>query len=184
MRREAERRGFDGARRRVVLGDGAAWIWGLSAEMFPGAIQIVDLFHAKQHLWAVSKALHQDDPARIEAWAETRCAELEAGRLDAVLTVLRSVPGCEPARLCAEYIARNRDRMRYAAFRAQGLCLGSGVVEAGCKSACGTRLKRAGMHWTVDGANAILALRCCILSGRYEDYWAYRSAQTAPASKT
>ena len=58
--------------------------------------------------------------------------------------------------------------MRYPAFRARGLCVATGVVEAGCKHAVGARLKRAGMHWSVDGANAIIALRCCILSGRFE----------------
>ena len=65
--------------------------------------------------------------------------------------------------------------MRYRDFRAAGLCIGSGVVEAGCKTVVGNRLKRAGMHWTVTGANAILALRCCMLSGRYEEFWEHRS---------
>ena len=71
---------------------------------------------------------------------------------------------------------RNRDRMRYAEFRAAGLCVGSGVVESGCKSIVGSRLKQSGMKWTVNGANAILSLRCCIKSRRYEDFWESRSA--------
>ena len=167
---------IESAARRMVLGDGAAWIWNLSSEQFPGAIQIVDLWHAKEHLWEVSKALHAGDAGRVEAWARARCHELEAGRLDYLLQVLRSRAGhCEPAQRCADYVERNRDRMRYAAFRAQGLCVASGVVEAGCKTVIGTRLKRAGMHWTVAGANAIIALRCCKLSGRYEDFWESRS---------
>ena len=66
--------------------------------------------------------------------------------------------------------------MRYPAFRASGLCVATGVVEAGCKHAIGARLKRAGMHWSVTGANAILALRCCILSGRFEGFWERRNA--------
>ena len=65
--------------------------------------------------------------------------------------------------------------MRYPVFRAQGLFVGSGVVEAGCKTVVATRLKRSGMFWTVCGANAIIALRCCRLSGRFEDYWEARS---------
>ena len=98
VRREAERRGFPDAARRVVLGDGAAWIWNLSSEQFPGAIQIVDLWHAKEHLWEVSKALHAGDAGRVEAWARARCHELEADRLDYLLQVLRSRAGhCEPA---------------------------------------------------------------------------------------
>ena len=179
--REAVRRGFPRARRRVVLGDGAAWIWNICQEHFPGAIQIVDLYHSKEHLWAVARQLHPGDQTRREAWAEAQCAALEDGRLDEVLTTLRSATGCEEALKCAAYIQGNRQRMRYDAFRAAGLCVGSGVLEAGCKSTVCTRLKRPGMHWTVAGANAIISLRCCVLSGRYEDYWAYRSAPTEPA---
>lgn len=183
VRREAERRGFHHARRQVVLGDGAAWIWNLCQEMFPHAIQIVDLFHSKEHLWTVAKQLFPDDRPRLETWAEARCAELDHGQLDSVLTALRSAAQCEEALTCAAYIESNRERMRYAHFRAANLCVGSGVVEAGCKSTAATRLKRGGMHWTVDGANSILALRSCVLSGRYEDYWAYRADQTPPISK-
>ena len=69
----------------------------------------------------------------------------------------------------------NASRMRYRESRAAGLCVSCGVVEAGCKVAIGTRLKRAGMHWTGAGANAIIALRCCKLSGRFEDFWERRS---------
>ncbi|MCY4027401.1 MAG: ISKra4 family transposase, partial [Acidobacteria bacterium] len=82
------------------------------------------------------------------------------------------------ARQCIQYIVGNRHRMRYPQFRARGLCVSSGVVEAGCKQ-IGARLKRAGMRWTVAGANAILALRCCILSGRFEDFWERRAAKAA-----
>ena len=175
VRGEAERRGFSLARRRVVLGDGAAWIWRVAEEEFPGAIQIVDQYHAREHLWTVSKAFHGDDPDRVSAWAEARCTELDQGRLDDLMDALRSAASCEEARRCLQYVERNRDRMRYADFRAAGLCIGSGVVEAGCKTVVGNRLKRAGMHWTVEGANAILALRCCMLSGRYEEFWEHRS---------
>ena len=178
--REAARRGFDRAARQVVLGDGAAWIWNICQEHFPRAIQIVDLYHAKQHLWKVARQLHPSRRARREAWAVALCAQLEDGRLDEVLSTLRSATGSEEARKCAGYVENNRHRMRYPVFRAAGLSVGSGVLEAGCKSAIGTRLKRAGMHWTVEGANAIISLRCCVLSGRYEDYWAYRSAPSDP----
>ena len=176
VRREAERRGFPQAQRRVVLGDGANWIWRLAAEDYPGALQIVDLFHAREHLHDVGKALHPDDPEQARLWADVRCDELDDGDLDHVLAVLRSAAHtCSKAAQCADYIENNRDRMQYAAFRAQGLCVASGVVESGCKTALGARLKRSGMRWTVRGANAITALRCCILSGLYEDFWAYRT---------
>ena len=103
-------------------------------------------------------------------WDDVRCDELDDGCLDNVLAVLRShAASCEEAAQCAEYIAHNRERMRYADFRTRGLCFASGVVESSCKTALATRLKRPGTHWTVDAANAIAALRCCILSGLYED---------------
>ena len=76
-------------------------------------------------------------------------------------------------------LRNNRDRMRYPEFHDQGLCTSTGVVGAGCKVVIGTRLKRAGMHWTVNGANAIIALRCSKLSGRYEDFWERRSDRAA-----
>ena len=175
MRREAERRGFTLAQRRVILGDGATWIWRVASEDYPGAIQIVDLWHAKEKLWEVAKALFGRDKGLVETWAEARCDDLEQGRLDGLLATLRAhASSCEEAGKCADYIDKNRSRMRYPEFRAQGLCVGSGVVEAGCRTMVAGRVKRSGMYWTVNGANAILALRCCVLSGNYEDYWAER----------
>lgn len=175
MRREAERRGFTLAQRRVILGDGATWIWRVASEDYPGAIQIVDLWHAKERLWELAKLLFAQDKALCEAWAEARCDDLEQGRLDGLLATLRShAASCEQADQCANYIVNNRNRMRYPQFREQGLCVGSGVVESGCRTVVG-RLKRSGMYWTVDGANEILALRCCVLSGNYEDFWAERA---------
>ena len=90
-------------------------------------------------------------------------------------------PKDDEARKCVDYVDDNRARMRYAEFLAAGLYTSTGVVEAGCKTAIGTRCKRAGMHWTVAGANAIIALRCAKLSGRLEDFWERRSAARAAA---
>ena len=174
--REARRRRFPEARRRVVIADGAPWIWKLATEAFPGAVQVLDLYHAKQHLSEVAKAVYPADPAAAQVWASQRHEDLDQGRIETLLAALRQHSGnCETARLCADYVASNRQRMRYQHFRAAGLCVGSGVVEAGCKVIVGSRLKGPGMHWSVDGANAILALRCCHLSGRFEDFWERRS---------
>lgn len=172
VEREARRRGFDRAPRQVVLGDGALWIWNLADELFPRATQIVDLFHAKEHLSEVARAIYGASSDLVTAWTRQRYDELDAGELDSLLTVLRThQTSCEEARKAVLYFERNRHRMRYAHFRAQGLCISSGVVEAGCKVAVGHRLKRAGMHWSLDGANAILALRCAKLSGRFDMFW-------------
>ena len=181
--REAHRRGFDQAQRRVVLGDGAPWIWNLADELFPGAVQIVDLFHAKGHLWDVAKAIYGTGSQLGEQWAKQRRDELDDGKIDDVLAALRVHAGAnDEARKCLGYVTANRQRMRYPEFRAQRLCTSTGVLEAGCKTAIGTRLKRAGMHWTVTGADAIIALRCCVLSGRFEDFWERRSAALAGAA--
>jgi len=186
--REATRRGFDRAKRQVVLGDGAVWIWNLSGEQFPEAIEIVDRFHAKQYLSNVSKAIFGAGSDLAKAWAKQRHDELDEGRLDDLLRAVEThAAHCEEARKGRDYIAENRERMRYPEFHAQGLCTSTGVVEAGCKLAIGTRLKRAGMHWTVRGADAIIALRCAKLSGRFEDFWerrAERATTRCPTSTT
>jgi hypothetical protein len=174
--REATRRGFDQAKRQVMLGDGAVWIWNLSGEQFPEATEIVDRFHAKQYLSNVSKAIFGAGSDLAKAWAKQRHDELDEGRIDDLLHAVDAhVSSCDDARKCRDYVAENRQRMRYPEFHAQGLCTSTGVVEAGCKLAIGTRLKRAGMHWSVRGANAIIALRCAKLSGRFEDFWERRA---------
>ncbi len=156
IRREAERRGFTLARRRVILGDGATWIWRVCSEDYPGAIQILDLWHAKERLWEVAKALFARDKTQIEAWARARCDDLER-RPTACSPPCAPTPAPAPNPASAPTIENNRSRMGYPEFRAQGLCVGSGVVESGCSTVVG-RLKRSGMYWTVNGANDILAL--------------------------
>ena len=175
--REAERRCFDEAPRRAVLGDGALWIWNWADEHAPGAIQIVDIFHAKGHLFDVAKAIYGAGTDLADRWGKQRRDELDQGRIDDILAALRRhAETCGDARKCVDYIDNNRDRMRYPEFRAMGLCVATGVVEGGCKNIVASRLKRGGMHWTVAGANAIMALRCAILSNRFDDFWERRAS--------
>ena len=162
--REATRRSFTEAPRQVVLADGAAWIWNTAAELFPQSTQILDRFHAKEHLSKVGKLIYGDS-TEGKKWIQLRYDELDQGRLSALIKALHQHAGERKEIMdCIHYICNNRRRMRYPKFHGQGLCTSSGVVEAGCKVVVGTRLKRAGMHWTVKGANAIIALRCCKLS--------------------
>jgi hypothetical protein len=181
--REATRRGFPEAPRCAVLGDGSAWIWNTATELFPQAIQILDRFHAKEALHRTAQSLFGATSPETKPWATARCTELDDGKLHAIVSALRPHIGTSnEAAKCAVYIFRNRRRMRYPKFHAQGLCTSTGVLEAGCKVAIGTRLKRAGMHWTVSGANAIIALRCAKLSGRFEDFWERRSRKVDAAA--
>ncbi len=176
VEREAGRRRLGQAQRLVVLGDGAPWIWNLADELYPGAIQIVDRWHAKEYFSVVGKEVYGTGSAKAKAWIQRRWDQLDEGRFGALLrAVARHAPRHEEARKLLDRLKVNRDRMNYPRFEQQGLCTSSGVVEAGCKVVIGTRLKRAGMHWSVVGANAITALRCCRLSGRFQDFWERRA---------
>ena len=180
--REAARRGFPEAPRQVVLGDGSTWIWNTATELFPQATQILDRFHAKEHLSKVGKAIYGES-TEGKQWIQTRYDELDEGRLKSLVEALHGHAGqYKEARECVHYIWNNRRRMRYPKFHQQGFCTSTGVVEAGCKVVIGTRLKRAGMHWTVKGANAIIALRCSKLSGRFEGFWERRSERNQAAA--
>jgi len=175
--REAGKRGWSRALLRVVMGDGAEWIWNLAALHFPGATLIVDLYHARQHLWELVRSLYPHDQGKWKAWMQVHQKRLlDQGKIEKLVVALRSLASRNPEvaeklRTEADYFERNAERMRYPKFRRQHLFVGSGVIEAGCKSVVASRLKRSGMFWTVRGANAILALRCACLNGRFEDYW-------------
>lgn len=177
---EAVVRGVETARKVCVIGDGAPWIWNLADEHFHSAIQIIDLYHAREHYWKVAKLMFAADKATMNSWAVDRRKELDKGDVESIITAIEELsPSTEEEKeiLGREigYFSKNKGRMRYRDFRRQGLFVGSGVVEAGCRTVIGQRLKQSGMHWTVRGANNIIALRCCILSGRWEDFWEYRA---------
>ena len=177
---EAKRRGLDRAQKVIILGDGAVWIWNIAEECFPGAIQIVDLYHACEYYWKVAKVMLGNKPKKMKQWAEKRHKQLVAGNINGVTAAIQKLsPATEHEKdICDKtigYFQKNKDRMKYAEFRRQGLFVGSGVVEAGCRTVIGQRLKQSGMHWTVEGANSIIALRCCFLSNRWEDFWEARS---------
>lgn len=177
---EACRRGLRHTAHAVILGDGAPWIWNLADKHFPGAIQIVDYYHAKEHLGDVSKTLYPSDARQKNMWMDRMTERLWKGDMCGLIASLRAwrTRGKQKAAIetAIGYFEKNRHRMRYGAFREAGLFIGSGVVEAGCKAVIGKRLKQSGMHWSVRGANAIIALRCHIESGRFDGYWKNRCA--------
>ena len=150
------------------MDDGAEWIWNPVAEHFPEAIQIVDLYHARQHLWELARRLYPNDGGKQKAWIKFHQKRLlDRGRIEKLVAALRATRSRNPEmtdklRTEADYFPRDAERMRYPKFRRQHLFVGSGVIKAGCKTVVASRLKRSGMFWTVRGANAILALRCSL----------------------
>ena len=173
-------RGIERAKKVCVIGVGAPWIWNIADLQFYGAIQIIDIYHAREHYWKVAKIMFGRDKTKIKTWADKRRKELDCGDVEQVIAAIKRLsPHTEEDKAEIEkeigYFDKNKDRMRYKTFRKQGLFIGSGVVEAGCRTVIGQRLKQSGMHWTVQGANKIIALRCCILSNRWEDFWEYRA---------
>lgn len=178
---EAWKRGWSRAEKKVFMGDGSEWIWNIAHLHFPDAMQIVDLYHARQHLWDLARKLYPNQEAEQRRWMMVHQDLLDEGKIEALVSALRTIDSSNPElvekiRLEAGYFENNTERMRYPKFRAQHLFVGTGVVEAGCKALIGSRCKQSGMFWTVRGANAILALRCCQFNGRFEDYWEARRA--------
>jgi len=174
---EAWKCGWSRAEKKVVIGDGAEWIWNLARQHFPGAIEIVDLFHARQHLWELARLLYPHDSKRRNAWIGLHQKRwLDKGKITKLVASLKSLqtPDADLAQKIrneAAYFSTTAARMMYPKFRKQHLFVGSGIIEAGCKTVIGHRLKQSGMFWTVNGANSIIALRCAHLNGRFEHYW-------------
>jgi len=178
---EAVRRGVTQAQRVVVLGDGAEWVKNLSQMHFPEATFIIDLYHARQHVSELCKILFANNGKKIGQQRIRWWTDLDDGKVEKLIhQAQQQVPQEAEARKKSEteihYLEKNKEYMRYAEFRAHGLFVGSGVVEAGCKTLIGQRLKHSGMEWSVRGANAIISLRCIIKSNRFEDYWDARAS--------
>jgi len=182
---EGIRRGAAHVRQLTILGDGAAWIWGIATAKFPEATQIVDLFHAREHLHDLARTLEFMLGDHKQDWLAARLDDLDYGDIDGICKAARVYPltGTKKDELdtALGYFEHNAPRMRYKWFRSRGLFVGSGAVEAGCKAVIGQRLKLSGMHWTVAGADAIAALRCREASSQWEQIWQRPRYQAATA---
>ncbi len=173
-RRDALQRGMAQASQVIYLGDGAAWVWEIARTCFASAIQILDYYHASQHVIALAKTVHPDAGC-AQNWGVRWKALIYDSELDTVLDEARQAGGpalSEEAQREIDYLENNRARMDYLRYRNQGWFIGSGVVEAGCKHVIGQRLKQSGMFWTEAGATAVLHLRCALLSaGGWNHLW-------------
>jgi hypothetical protein len=191
---EAVKRGAQTVKLLVFLGDGAPWVWKTAAELFPKAIQVLDWYHAMEHVWAVGRARFGAREKELWAWIATRETELWNGKVEAVIAAIKAVSAelgapdsslsdtakaVEPRWIAYRnigYFEDNQHRMNYPEYRAKGLPIGSGVVESACKHVVASRLKRAGMRWDESGAENTMALRCHYLNGRWDTLWQQKKA--------
>ena len=165
--------GVEWAEEVVVIGDGAEWIWNLAAHHYPGAVEILDYWHACEHIYELARVYYGEGNAKGKRWAQDHCRWLKERGPG---TLLRSLNRMKPKTVEQEkaierewgYFTRNRKRMQYARYRQKGMMIGSGPVEAGCKTVVGARLKGSGMRWSSDGADAVLAIRTALLSRHYD----------------
>jgi len=177
---EAVRRGLNNAKQVVILGDAAEWIHSIKEEHFHDAIQIVDLYHAREHVAALCKHLFAGDEREVVRHRIRWWTMLDEGKVEKILQQATqqldlNSEACEKAESEIAFLDKHKEMMRYADFRKRGFFVGSGVMEAGCKTVIGLRMKQSGMEWSLRGANAIISLRCMMKSGRLEDYWESRA---------
>ena len=180
LHQEARRRGVDRAKRVVFVGDGAAWVWENARLTFPDAIQILDFYHASQHVGQLAEAIHDQDPKLASELREHWCHQMKESSPDSLIAESKALlvdhPDWPPSKRDAiqaqiSYLESHSTRTHYGRFRKEGLFIGSGVIEAGCKTIVGRRLKQSGMFWSQTGAENILSLRCLVLGPHFVDAW-------------
>lgn len=180
LHQEARRRGLAHAKRVVYIGDGSAWVWENARLTFPGAIEILDFYHACEHLGDLASAIHDTNPEQATALRSRWCHEMKHSSPAALLAESKALLIANPQWLQSKrdaiekeinYLETHSSRTHYARFRQEGLFIGSGVIEAGCKTVIGRRLKQSGMFWSQTGAENILSLRCLVLGQSFDETW-------------
>jgi hypothetical protein len=183
LRRTSELWKAGQAKRVVIMGDGAPWIWNLAEEHFPQAIEIVDYYHAAEHLWDVGESLwgNRDTSAATKGWVRHNRRLLKKGRVDLVITAIERGQKQQAARMSAtaattvrrnvEYFRTNRHRMHYDRYRRLKLPIGTGAVEGSCKFVVQSRFKKPGARWSELGLRQMLALKLARLNDQWETLW-------------
>jgi hypothetical protein len=173
--------GVEQADEVVAIGDGAKWIDAQFAHHFPNAIRVLDIWHAREHIWDVARAHYGEDSKKGKRWARRHCRRLKEEGPEPLLRALgalkpKTQEAAEVIRRERAYFRNRREQMQYPEFAARDIPLGSGQVEAACKVVVGQRLKCAGMRWSHDGADAVLALRCLVLDEQHQQIHKYSRA--------
>lgn len=176
LREEARRRGVGSASQVVFLSDGAAWAEDIAAECFAGSVSILDFYHASERLHKLAAAL---EGAKVKTRMRQWTRWLLQDRIDKIITQGRQLAsqGSEDRDGVQEqlgFLERHQHRMLYGTYRSKGWFIGSGVVEAGCRTVVGKRLKQSGMFWSEEGAACVLNFRTLLLSQRFDAFWTDR----------
>jgi len=167
----AVRAGYGKVEYVVIIGDGAAWIRNMCSELFPDAIQILDLYHLKENIYGYAKYLFKDDPAKYTPWAEELIDKIEIkGQVKEALNMIPEVEGKLPAGVVnlRTYIENNIDKINYPDYKDRGFFVGSGAIESANKTVVQRRLKQSGMRWSVAGAQSMVTLRAKDESGLWD----------------
>lgn len=174
---EGCRRGLERAKQVVSVNDGAIWIWLIVQMCWAPCVEILDWWHVVEKLWELAHTLFSSQPSATTDWVNTQKTHLYQGNTRSIIRAIRQL--CprgqklpDKVRLIIAYIFNHRHRLRYDLFRQAGFPIGSGCVESACKLVMQTRMKQAGMRWSRDGAQSMLALRSVLLSDRWDDVWA------------
>ena len=170
---ESYRQGVEEAQEVVVLGDGAAWIWALAEEHWPKAVQILDFWHASEHLWSMGKALFGEEDERVGPWVKVAKGRLRQGKIQEMIQHWTDLDAQSPELFNQDltYFRNQSARMNYPAYRRKGYPIGSGSVESANRHVVGVRVKQSGMRWLDKGVRGILALRALLRSGRWIPWW-------------
>lgn len=180
LHQEARRRGLDRAKRVVFLGDGAAWVWENARQTFPDAIEILDFYHACEHVGKLALAIADKIPEQAAELRQRWCHEMKHSSPASLLAESRALLAANPMwsedKIKAiqeqiNYLESHSSRTHYGRYRQEGLFIGSGVVEAACKTVVGRRLKQSGMFWSQTGAENMLSLRCLVLGPHFDSAW-------------
>ncbi|MBL8879318.1 MAG: ISKra4 family transposase [Phycisphaerales bacterium] len=170
--------GLEKAKRVVLLGDGAEWIWRHIGGLLKEAVWIVDWYHACEHVWTCGRVLHGENTVETQAWVKEIEGLLWEGQVRAILERLRTALARTRAKTkrtalqaLITYIENQDARLAYDKFRAAGLDIGSGSVESACKHLVALRMKRSGMRWSKAGSQNVLSIRAAWLNGEWDAVW-------------
>ena len=148
----------------MIVGDGAAWIWDYANKNHPYAIQILDYYHASEYLGCALKSVRVE-----EAYKENRFKELEEGKIEDIVLLLRHLEQTKEVAGCIRYFNNHKERMRYKEYKEKGLDVGSGAIESTHRTLVQSRMKQAGMHWKKKNVQPMVSLKSRYQSGRWEE---------------